>query len=82
MSGCGCGCASKKSELNDEQVAILKAVAKIDGPCTGKQVAEELGVESKAVTSKISALKKKGYLDSPARCRHGITDAGREAINC
>lgn len=78
--GCGCTGSSKKTELSDEQKAILSAVANIDGPCTGKQVAEQLGVDSKDVSKKITALKKQGLLDSPARCRHGITDAGKAAL--
>ncbi len=81
MSECGCGCADKKkTDLTDEQESILKAIANSEAPCAGKEVAATLGLDPKVVSSKITALKKKGYVDSPVRCKYGITDEGRSLL--
>lgn len=83
MSGCGCGCKSeKKPVLNDDQKAILEAIGNSTEPCAGKEVAAAVGMEAKSVSCKITALKKKGYVDSPVRCKYAITDEGREALKC
>ncbi|MBA3006846.1 MAG: transcriptional repressor [Proteobacteria bacterium] len=76
--GCGCGCAKK--DLSDEQKKILQAMAECDGPCAAKDIAITTGLDAKIVSSKITDLKKKGYVDSPVRCKSGITAEGRAAI--
>lgn len=75
----GCGCAKKT--LTDEQQKILQAMAECNGPCGSKDMAAATGLDSKAVSSTITDLKKKGYVDSPARCKYGITSEGRTAIS-
>lgn len=77
--GCGCGCAKK--DLSDEQKTVLQAMADCDGPCAAKDVAAATGLDAKIVSSKITDLKKKGYVDSPVRCKYGITAEGRAAMN-
>lgn len=77
--GCGCGCAKK--DLSDEQKKILQAMAECDGPCAAKDIAIATGLDAKIVSSKITDLKKKGYVDSPVRCKSGITAEGRAAMN-
>ncbi len=72
------GC--KKESLSDEQKQVLEAMAKCDGPCGSKDIAAATGLEAKAVSCRITALKKKGYVDSPARCKYGITSEGKNAI--
>lgn len=72
-----CGC---KSELTDEQKNILTAMANQTAPCACKEIAAASGMESKSVSCKLTALKKKGYVESPARCKYAITDSGRAAI--
>jgi len=49
-------------------------------PCTSKEVAGSTGLDTKVISKEISALKKQGYVDSPVRCKYGITEAGREVI--
>lgn len=80
MAGCGCG-NKKQAGLNDEQKAILDAIAKSSEPCAGKEVAAALGLEAKSVSCKITALKKKGYVDSPVRCKYAVTEEGKQALN-
>ena len=74
----GCGC--EKTELSDEQKQILEAMNKCDGPCGSKDIAAATGLEAKQVSSKITALKKKGYVDSPVRCKYAITADGKGAL--
>jgi len=77
------GCATKcgcKSELTEEQKKILTAMAGQNEPCACKEIAAASGMESKALSCKLTALKNKGYIDSPARCKYAITAAGRAAI--
>ncbi|MFT5702493.1 MAG: Mn-dependent DtxR family transcriptional regulator [Desulforhopalus sp.] len=68
------------SEVAGEAKKILEAVAKIDSPCGTKDIVEATGIDKKVVTKEITALKKKGLLDSPARCKHGITDEGKASL--
>ncbi len=75
----GCGCAKKM--LLDEQKKVLQAMAECDGPCAAKDIAAATGLDAKMVSAKITDLKKKGYVDSPVRCKFGITAEGREAMN-
>jgi Fur family transcriptional regulator, peroxide stress response regulator len=74
----GCGC--KKGELSDEQKQVLEAMNKCDGPCASKDIAAATGLEAKQVSCRITALKKKGYVDSPVRCKYAITGEGRTAL--
>jgi len=78
--GCGCACSCKKSELTDEQKQVLRAMADCAGACAAKDIAAATGLDAKVVSSRVTDLKKKGYVDSPERCRYGITAEGREAI--
>lgn len=79
--GCGCACGSDMSKsLTDEQKQILGAMEKCGGPCGTKEIAAATGYDAKALTAKIADLKKQGLADSPVRCKHGITAAGREAL--
>ena len=47
---------------------------------SNKQVAEQADLESKEVSSTMSALKKEGLVDSPARCKYAITPSGKKAL--
>jgi Mn-dependent DtxR family transcriptional regulator len=64
-------------KLTEEQEKILKAIASQDGPVTTKEIAEATGIASKSVSCRIQSLKKKGLINSPARCKYEITDTGR-----
>jgi len=73
-------CGTKKGALSDEQKQVLEAMNKCDGPCASKDIAAATGLETKQVSCRITALKKKGYVDSPARCKYGITSEGKTAL--
>lgn len=72
-----CGCNS----LTDEQKKILEAMAGSAEPCGSKDLAAATGLEAKAISCRITALKKKGLVESPVRCKYTITDDGRNAIS-
>ncbi len=73
-----CACGSKA--LTDEQKQILEAMAKSDEPCGSKDIAAATGLESKPISCRITALKKKGLVESPVRCKYSITADGRSAL--
>jgi Mn-dependent DtxR family transcriptional regulator len=53
---------------------------KCGGPCTTKDIAVSTGLDAKIVSKDIASLKKLGYVDSPVRCKCGITNSGRMAL--
>ena len=74
-------CPSCKSQkLSDTQRQVLQALAKSAGACGSKELAGATGLEAKQISCQITALKNKGYVDSPARCKYTITDQGKEAL--
>lgn len=74
----GCGC--KKDGLSDKQKEVLAAMDKCDGPCGSKDIAAAIDKETKQVSCQITALKKKGFVDSPVRCKYAITSEGKAAL--
>ena len=76
----GCGSTSKTVEASGEARQVLEALAKVEGPCGAKDISEATGLDKKVVSSRITALKKKGLVDSPVRCKYGITDEGRATL--
>jgi predicted transcriptional regulator len=77
-----CGCTSGGKALSGEKKQVLEALEKSDVPCGNKDIAEVTGLEKKVVSSQITALKKKGLVDSPVRCKYGITEEGQAALKC
>ncbi|MFH1215051.1 MAG: hypothetical protein V1706_00970 [Pseudomonadota bacterium] len=74
-------CACKTTEgIDGELKKILVVMAEINGPCGCKEISEKTGMESKTVNCKLKSLKTNGYIDSPARCKYAITDAGKAAL--
>ena len=80
MSGCGCGCAGKSVGPADESKKILQALAGCSGPCGSKEIIEATGLDKKVVSDQIAALKKKGLVNSPVRCKYGITAEGKASL--
>jgi predicted transcriptional regulator len=76
----GCGCACSSQSLTDEQKKVLEAVDKCNGPCGTKDIAALTGLDTKDISKGITNLKKQGYVDSPVRCKYGITETGRKAL--
>jgi len=76
-----CGSGNKEIALTDEQQQILKALSAADGPCGSKDISAATGLEAKLISSRITALKKKGLVDSPVRCKYAATEEGKAAIS-
>ncbi len=66
--------------LTDKQREVLEALANCSEACGSKDIAAATSLETKQVSCQITALKKKGYVSSPARCKYEITDEGRNAL--
>ena len=69
--------ACKPKPLTEEQLKVLEAIGNSAEPCGSKDIAAATGLEPKQVSCRITALKKKGLVESPVRCKYSITDDGR-----
>jgi predicted transcriptional regulator len=76
-----CGSGSSKAELSEEQKQILEALAGSEVPCGSKDIAAATGIDSKTVGSRLTAMKKTGLVESPVRCKYGVTEEGRAALS-
>lgn len=76
---CACG-KTCETVLNDEQKQILTALGQSQEPCGSKEIAAATGIDAKAVGCKVTALKKKGLVESPVKCKYSLTDEGRSAL--
>lgn len=75
------GC--KKCEaatVSDSQRQVLEALAKAKEPWGSKEISGVIDMESKQISCQLTALKKKGYVDSPVRCKYAITTDGKKAL--
>ncbi|WP_339136239.1 MAG: transcriptional repressor [Candidatus Electrothrix sp. GW3-4] len=76
----GCKGACKKSVLSVRQREVLKALATSDDVCANKDIAAVTSLEPKQISCQLTALKKKGFVTSPVRCKYEITEAGKAAL--
>jgi Fe2+ or Zn2+ uptake regulation protein len=63
--------------LSDTQRQVLEALAQSPEACGSKELAAATGLEAKQISCQITALKNKGYVNSPARCKYEITEQGK-----
>lgn len=78
--GCKTSSCKKSGELNERQREVLEALAKCKEACGSKDIAAATSLEPKQISCQITALKKKGYVASPARCKYEITEDGKSAL--
>lgn len=67
--------------LSEAQRHVLEALAKSSEPCGSKELAAATGLEAKQISCQITALKNKGLVASPVRCKYEITDQGRGMVD-
>ncbi len=67
-------------KLSPEQKKVLAALAASPAPLANKQIAGAAGLDGKAVSSLVGDLKGLDLVDSPARCKYGLTAAGKNAV--
>ena len=80
---CNEGCSKKsckKSVLSERQRKVLEVLAKSDDVCANKDIAAVTSLEPKQISCQLTALKKKGFVTSPIRCKYEITEAGKTAL--
>jgi len=68
------------TSLSDAQRQVLEALAQSVEACGNKELAAATGLEAKQISCQITALKNKGYVSSPVRCKYEITDQGKGAL--
>jgi DNA-binding MarR family transcriptional regulator len=69
------------TELSGEQKQILEALAGAESPWGSKDIVAATGLDKKVVSKTIAAMKKAGLVDSPVRCKYGVTEAGKKALS-
>lgn len=75
------GCKNKSCDtLNEKQRKVLEALAAADAPCGSKDIAATTSLEAKQISCQITALKNKGFVTSPVRCKYTITEDGKAAL--
>ncbi|MDH4318061.1 MAG: ArsR family transcriptional regulator [Desulfobulbaceae bacterium] len=74
-------CKSQASSpLSDTQKIVLESLAIAKEPCGSKEIAATTGLESKKISCQLTALKKKGLVHSPVKCKYEITPEGKKAL--
>lgn len=68
------------TNLSDQAKKVLKALAAQDTPLANKQIAQTADLPTKEVSDVVKKLKASGLVDSPARCKYGITPDGKSAL--
>lgn len=67
--------------LSETQRQVLEALANTSEACGSKELAAATGLESKQVSCQLTALKNKGLVDSPIRCKYAITEQGKSILS-
>ncbi|MEW5913165.1 MAG: winged helix-turn-helix transcriptional regulator [Thermodesulfobacteriota bacterium] len=67
-------------KVSPEGKKVLQALAKAKDPLANKQLATAAGLDGKLVSAAVKELKQAGLVDCPARCKYGITAAGKKKI--
>ena len=68
------------ADLNENQRKVLEAFAQTKDVCGSKDIATVTGLDAKQVSCQITALKKKGFVESPVRCKYIISKKGKEVL--
>ncbi len=72
--------ACKNNELTEKQKVVLAAFAQQTEPVGTKVIAAASNLESKVVSCQLKALKNKGLVESPVRCKYAITATGKTSL--
>lgn len=80
VTGGGVKITCKKKGLSGRQREVLEVLAKSDDVCANKDIAAVTSLDPKQISCQLTALKKKGFVASPVRCKYKITEAGKAAF--
>ena len=75
------GCRTSTPHLSDMQRAVLAALDGSGDDCSSRDIAAASGLKAQQVSCQLTALRKKGLINSPARCRYEITADGKKALS-
>ena len=70
----------RMSELNNEEIKVLKAFQDIGKPAGPGTVAEESGLPKDNVSKIIKKLKNDGYVMSPKRCFYALDEKSKDVV--
>ncbi len=68
------------AKTTTEEKKVLKALKDMAAPATNKQIATAANLTGKDVTAAVKTLKAAGFVTSPARCKYGLTAAGKKLV--
>lgn len=66
--------------LNDDQIAILRALYNLNQPSGCKEIGEAAGMPWRSVMGKLRGLKNEGLVETPEKSKYVISDKGKNAI--
>ena len=66
--------------MDNEQNKVLVSLATLDKPSSGKEIAAAADLDPKDVSKHIKKLKALGFVDTPVRCKYGVTEEGRNNL--
>lgn len=66
--------------LDNDQKKLLSALNSLGKPASGKEAAAASGLDEKTVGKLITKLKTQGFVDTPVRCKYGVTEAGKKEL--
>ena len=70
-----------KTELNEDQRSILKALHKLAEPSGCKAIGEASDLNWRSVMGKMRGLSSMGLVESPEKGKYVISEKGKEAIS-
>jgi len=66
--------------LTDQQKKLLQALNSLGKPAGGKELSAASGIDEKTVAKEIGKMKTQGFVDTPIRCKYGVTAEGKKQL--
>ncbi len=71
---------NEMTDLNNEEMKVLRTFKEIGKPAGPKTVSEESGIPKEDVSKIIKKLKNDGYVMSPKRCFYALDDKSKDVL--
>lgn len=68
------------SDLNEDQISILKALSTMTEPAGCKAIGEAANMPWRSVMAKLRGLKKGDYVKSPEKGKYTISEKGKAEL--
>jgi len=69
-----------RTQLDEVDLAILRALAELGRPARPKEIAERAGLDARRVAAKMRKLRRLGLVERVEEGVYQITEAGRKAL--